>query len=108
MYRQVAEHARDLERAHQAARRDLVRAEAGDRHVAERHFAGVGALDAGDDVDEGGLAGAVRADQAADLAGRERDRDAVVGGEAAIALGHALGDEQIGHQASRPRSPNRP
>ena len=89
-HREIAEHARHLERAHQPARRDQMRAEAGDRRVREPHLAGVGTLDAGDDVDEGGLAGAVRSDQAADLAGRKPHRDAVVGGEAAVALGHAL------------------
>jgi hypothetical protein len=44
---------------------------------------------AGDDVDQGGLAGAVRSDETDDLARREIEADVVQRDEAAEALGHA-------------------
>ena len=59
--------------------RDLVRLEADDAALAEQDLAVVGLVDAGDQVEERRLAGAVRADHADDLAlapraGRARTR----------------------------------
>ena len=51
-------------------------------------------VDARDHVEEGALAGAVRADQRMHLAGLHVHRDRVVGDQAAEALGHVVGLEQ--------------
>src|SRR5689334_21864394 len=59
-------------------------------------------------IDEGGLARSVRADQPTDFARRYPEVDCIIGEEAAIALRQALGFEEGVHQASRPRSPNKP
>ena len=71
-HRQAAEQPRHLERAHQPAPRDLVHREAADALAGELHLAGVGRVDAGDEIDQRGLAGAVGTDQAADLARARR------------------------------------
>ena len=49
-------------------------------------IAGIGRAQAGDERHRGGLAGAVRPEQAEELAAREVERDAVEGGERAVAL----------------------
>ena len=54
---------------------------------AKRMRAGVGQQAAAEQADEGGLAGAVRADQRVDLAGGEVEVDAVDGREAAEVRG---------------------
>src|SRR5262249_32197695 len=51
-----------------------------------------------DQVEQRRLAGAVRADQADDLAAPDRDRDVAVGDEAAKALPDAAGFQQGRHQ----------
>ena len=53
--------------------------QAGDVAAVEADRAGVGQQAAGEQADEGGLAGAVRADQGVDLAGREVEVDGVDG-----------------------------
>ena len=77
-HRQVLEHGRLLELAADADRGDLVLAQAQqvDRRAEER-LAGVGPGLAGDDVHHRRLAGAVRADDAAHLAGADRERQRV-------------------------------
>ena len=50
------------------------------------HLAGVGSAVALEDLDRGGLARAVRAEQAEHLAGRDRERDPVDRGRGAVAL----------------------
>ncbi len=45
--------------------------------VAEAHAAGAGGENPGDEVEQGGLAGAVRADQAVDGAGLDREVDGI-------------------------------
>ena len=57
----------------------------------------VGAIDAGDDVEERGLAGAVRADQAEDLVRRDGEIEPVERHHAAEVLGQAAGFEQHAH-----------
>src|SRR3546814_13263369 len=73
-------------------------AEAGDLRHSERKYLTVfevdrGAVDrevADDRVEQRGLAGAVGAGEAGDLAARHRQRDGAVGEHAADSLGHAL------------------
>src|SRR2546421_88223 len=86
VYREVAEHTRDLNGAHDPALGDRGGAGVGDGRPADYPLPAAGALDAGDDIDEGVLPGPVGSDEPANLAGREPHRDAVVGGEAAIPL----------------------
>ena len=59
---------------------------------------------AGDHADEGGLAGAVRPDDAAQLAAREPKIDRIVGEQALEALGQALGAQELGHGAQLRRA----
>ena len=106
----VAEDARHLEGAHEAAGRDCVRREARDGVPIERDRAGIRPLHARDQVHQRGLPGAVRPDDAADLTRRHVEIDRVGGGEPAEALDEAArGQERRGiAHASRIRSPNRP
>ena len=60
------------------------------RHAAESHLAGVGRVDAEDQVAERRLAGAVLAQQAVNLAGRMSRRDIRQRGEAAEPLRNGL------------------
>ena len=69
----------------------------------EEHAAGVERLEPGDQVEQRGFAGAVGADDADDLALVDVEGDVGVGGEAAVALGHALDVEQQAHGAVPPR-----
>src|SRR5207302_9641195 len=73
----VAEQSTDLKAAHQAASRNLVRLEPQQRASIEKNVAAVRRIEAGNEVDERRLAGAVRSDQSADLARRDRKIDAV-------------------------------
>ena len=84
----VVEEADVLERPRHAERRDLVRRARGDVDVLEEDPARGRLVDAGQDVEEGRLAGAVRADQADDRAARDREVDVVHGDEAAELLAH--------------------
>ena len=56
----------------------------------KEHLAVVGLEEAGDDLDGGGLAGAVGADVADDFAGTDGEVDVVDGGEAAVAFARGL------------------
>ena len=82
-----------LERADHAAAGDLVRRDAGQRLAVERPGAVVGPVEAGEQVEEGALAGAVRPDERGDRAALDLDVVDLDGGEAAEAPGHAVGDE---------------
>ena len=64
--------------------------------VAEQDRAAVGADRAGQDLHEGGLAGAVGAHQRVDLAGEDGEAGAAQGGDGAIGLGDAGGVEEGG------------
>ena len=79
-----------LEGARDARLRDLVHRGRLVRRAAQHEGAAVGRVQAGDDVEEGGLAGAVGADQAVDLARIDGDADVGQGLQAAEALGHAI------------------
>ena len=63
----------------------------------EAHLAGIGAIDAGDDIEAGGLAGAVGPDQPDDGALGDGQADILHGAQAAEALGHLVELEQRGH-----------
>src|SRR5262245_8689649 len=64
----VREEADVLEGARDAARGNLVRLEAGQARAAEMEFTAVGGVDSRQDIEQGGLAGAVGADETEDLA----------------------------------------
>src|ERR1700732_2006411 len=68
---------------------DLVRGQAGDVFALEHDFARARAFDAHDRLHRGRLAGAVRADQAENLAGAQIETEVLDRGEAAEALGEA-------------------
>ena len=114
---QVLEHAhvrermRDLIRAADAEARARVRRHR--RHVgAGEHDAPVGRRDvAGDQVEHGGLAGAVRADHGQRLAVLDGEAHGVHGLERAVELGHAVKFQQDRHEsfaAAAARSARRP
>src|SRR6202521_414635 len=69
--------------------RDLVRGQAGDVFTLEDDFARARTLDAHDRLHRGRLAGAVRADQAENLAGAQIEAQVLDRGEATEALGEA-------------------
>src|SRR5436190_840086 len=87
----------DLEGAGDAARRYLKRLEVLDRFALVQDFAGARRKDAGDDVDQRTLAGAVRADQSDDLSRFECERDIVDGADAAEGAADIPELEQCGH-----------
>jgi hypothetical protein len=90
MRRHLGEQADVLEGARDAGLGDLVHGGRLVGRAAQHEAAGVGRVQAGDDVEEGGLAGAVGADQAVDLAGVDRDADVRQRLQAAEALGDAV------------------
>ena len=79
-----------LEGAGDALERALGRARVVHRLALECDLAGVGGQHAGDQIEERGLAGAVRSDQGVDVAGRHLDLEIVERVEAAEALGQPL------------------
>ena len=81
---------KQLKRPRDAAPGDLVRLAVGDVLAAKAdHAAGVGRIDAGDQIEQGALAGAVRADDAVHLALGDRHLDVRQGDQPAEALGEA-------------------
>ena len=93
-HRHAAERAELLERPADAPAVDLIRPEAGERLAGEADLPAVRPVEAGDHVEERRLPGAVRPDDADDLARRHVERDALVRHEAAEALGHAADLQQ--------------
>src|SRR5438094_8634165 len=91
-----------LERAHHPARSDAMRRQAEDRLAGEAHLAARGRESARDQIERRGLAGAVRADHAEDLAFADFEVELVHGGEAAEALGQLLDLEYRSHMPTRP------
>src|SRR5262249_43614055 len=85
-HRQLAKHLQRLERAAHAAARELERRHAGDVLAAELHVAGGRADLPEDRVEERGLAAAVRADHADDLARADGEADAIHRADGAIVL----------------------
>ena len=92
----LVEQAGDLERAGHAQVDDLLRAEPGDVAVAEVDRARRGRQEAGEQVEQGGLAGAVRPDQGVHAALGDVEVDPLDGGEAAELLGQCPGAQQRG------------
>ena len=72
------------------------------RLAVDEDLARVRLVEAGQDVHQGGLAGAVLAEQAEHLAAVDRDRDAVVGEHAREALGDVLELEAHGPPPTTP------
>ena len=105
----VVEHARRLELAPDAAAGARRHRQRRDRLALIPDRAGGRPEMAGDHADERGLAGAVRPDDAAQLAAREPEIDRVVGEQALEALGQALGAQELGHrpQLRRPAASSR-
>ena len=75
----------DLEGSHEAECGDALRRHAGDVASLEEDAASIGHEEAGDEIEEGGLAGAVRADKGGDAALGEREAHLGHGGQAAEA-----------------------
>ena len=73
------------------------RSKPGDVGAVEQHAPGIGAQIAGDDVDEGGLAGAVVADETQPFAAARGDRDVLGGDDRAEGFLQALGFQKRGH-----------
>ena len=86
-HREQAERLGQLEGAHLAHAGDLERRDAGERRAVEGPRAGVGLVEAGEQVEQRGLAGAVRADERRDGAARDLEVLDVDGREAAEACG---------------------
>src|SRR5215211_1347217 len=82
-----------LERPRDAGLRDPVRARAGDVAVLEGDLARGGLVEAGEQVEERGLARPVRADDGDDRALRDVERHLADGEQAAERLGHLVGFE---------------
>src|SRR5262249_3000250 len=97
--RHLLEQADVLERTTDAALRRRVRRLAADVLTVEDDPAGRRLVDAGDHVEEGRLAGPVRADQTEDRTGGDREVDVVDGDEAPELLpeGDGLEQEAVGH-----------
>ena len=74
--------------------RDVVALLSDDRLAVEANVARRRVIDAGDHVEDGGLARAVRADEPHDLAGIDVDRDVVEGGDATELHRHAFESEE--------------
>jgi hypothetical protein len=88
--RHVREHGRDLERADDAAARDLGRRFAGDVHAVVRDRSLGGMQELGQQVEERGLAGPVRPDQCMDVAAAHLQIDVVHRDEALELPGQAF------------------
>src|SRR5947209_12402934 len=89
----MRKHRGDLERAHEAEARDFGRRQAGDVLTVEGDTAARRLKKLGEQVEAGGLAGAVRTDQRMDGAARHAQGHAVHRHEAGELLGQILGFE---------------
>ena len=96
-HREAAEQPVDLEGAGDAALDALGLLDLGDVLALEQHLAGARRQHAGQQIDEGGLAGAVRADQRVARAFLQREGDVARGAERAEALAERARFEQRGH-----------
>src|SRR2546426_6621692 len=103
-HRHPAECAHELPGAGDAEPRDALWAGAGDVGAGEDDPPRVRVRVAGDAVEERGFAGSVRADEPDDLARRDRERDLLVGDEAAEALRDGADLEKRRHAQPRPTS----
>src|SRR5690606_22600135 len=97
---ELLEEADVLEGAGQASCSDLARAQTADHLACEGDLAGGGAVDPGEDVEGGGLAGAVGTDEAHELTGRDGQLEIREGLEAAEADGDVARMEHGGQGAT--------
>ena len=100
-HRHLAEAARDLISPHQPHRRHLLGALADHGLAVEHHRARGGLVVADQAIEQGALARAIRPDDGDDLAGLHRQRDVLVGHQAAEALGQILNVQQSHGASSR-------
>ena len=100
--RQRPEQADVLERARDAERHDVVHPQPGDIASGETHGAFSGLVDAGDQIEDGGLPGAIRTDEPAEFALMDGEVHCVDGGEPAEADRDLIKLEQGGHGALEP------
>src|SRR5262249_6641843 len=95
-------HALDLQGALDAEPADPVRLRAGDVVAEEKDAAGARRQQPGNEVEERGLAGAVRADDGVQARARKGKAEIVHGGQAAEALGQPLGaEDRLAHGSVR-------
>src|SRR5438552_17757994 len=80
---EIAEDTAKLKRAREAIARDLLRRIAGDGLPVQTDLPGIRPVEPGNQIEQGGLAGAVRADDADQIAFGEVEIDAVDGGKPA-------------------------
>ena len=100
--RELREHLGQLEGADHAHPGDLVRRDLVQARAVERPVAAVGAVEPGEQVEEGGLAGAVRPDQRGDHAALDLHVLHVDRGQAAEAAGDVVGDhDRVGLRRAR-------
>jgi hypothetical protein len=104
---ETGQHAHQLEGARDAAPRDPVGGLAGDARPVEQDLAAAGGERAGDEVEHGGLAGAIRPDQAeefalCDVEAHVIDRDEAAEGRARRAEGEGVGSHPRAPCAARP------
>src|SRR5205085_7725351 len=90
----------DLERAADAGSADLVRPQPLDLGTVEDDGAGIGRVNARDHVEDGGLAGAVRPDEAVDVAFGNLERGMVHRAQAAEGLRDRADLEERAHSFS--------
>ncbi len=88
-----------MKRPRDAALRDAVRRQQCDRPACKGDGAAVGTQRAGNDIEDGGFAGSIGADQAEDFAAAERKARLVDGEQAAKGLAHIreLQDRRVAH-----------
>ncbi|MCY1368043.1 hypothetical protein D9M69_550020 [compost metagenome] len=103
-HREVREHAPVLEGTRQAALCELLRGQAGDVVAVEAHLPGIGLVQAGDEVEQRGLARTVRADHAQQFALAHLQVDGVDGREPAEAAHEAADLKQRRHRRPSPSS----
>ena len=99
----LRQHLGELERAHHASRSELVRANTRGVLAVERHPAGVGRVEVGEQVEECGLSSTIRTDQRGDGAALNLDMLDVDSTEAAERSAHLTRDED-GVGLGRPRN----
>jgi hypothetical protein len=86
-----------LEGAAQSARGDLVGRKSEEALALQSNLALGGAVDAGNQIEDSGLAGPVRADQTAHLPGRNFEIVVVNSPQPAEEMGHVLDIQQCSH-----------
>ncbi len=84
---------RDLECPQHASGEQVMRRQAGDVLTIEKHPSRCGGMKARNDIEQGRLAGTVRADQAGDRSRRDRQRDIVDSLDASKMLGQVFNDD---------------